>query len=390
MDEEHTLTLCVKCAHDQRLRDFIQKYGTATTACSLCGEKYSQAARVGKDAGLADIIKALVRFHYSEFDYNRHWGGNELYEILAQDNPILHFSGPTATDAFAWFIEKLTEPAYPPANEGVSLYYGRDGTGRGAFGIPLSRQKSRELEETRHALRKQNHFELEDPWLDRLGNLRQRLTQTVKNGSHYFRARIGVASLKLKTTDLFEEAKLIASPYSGDQIGSPPPHIVASGGRLNRPSVSFLYLTDTAETALAELRPHSGHYVSIGCFVANSDLEVANLARVDFGEFMATDQTLDQYVLLQNLNRAFSKPVVPDADGGYLLTQFIAGILRKLGFSGVVFSSSLGAGLNLAVFQPSLFSYVPRSGTVRQVTAVSYTTEDFPFEHEEEKDAHYF
>ena len=77
--------------------------------------------------------------------------------------------------------------------------------------------------------------------------------------------------------------------------------------------------------------------------------------------------------MLKTIDDMFSKPVAPDDRGLYSLTQFLSDGLRRIGFEGVVYRSSVGSGSNLAVFDASSFKYVEGSGRTVQVSQVKYT-----------------
>jgi hypothetical protein len=143
-------------------------------------------------------------------------------------------------------------------------------------------------------------------------------------------------------------------------------------------------LANDARTAICELRPHPGHKVSIGKFILKWGLHVADLANLDFYLFADNDKSLEDYVLLKNVDHAFAMPVLPGDSGGYLLTQFLANIFRLLDLDGVIYRSSVTAGLNLASFRPDAFRYEPSSGYVQRIRSVSYEVEDERYELEED------
>ncbi|MFM6831522.1 MAG: RES domain-containing protein [Novosphingobium sp.] len=62
-------------------------------------------------------------------------------------------------------------------------------------------------------------------------------------------------------------------PYNGVEIGASPK---TGHGRLNREGEPVLYLVSKAHTALAEIRPYPGHYVSVGGFKTLADLKLAD------------------------------------------------------------------------------------------------------------------
>jgi hypothetical protein len=290
---------------------------------------------------LAELFKTLVRFHYAEWDYNEHWGGDRLSTLLRKSNPILRTKSVAAAEAdessgfdFDLFIDALTDPGYPKSpKRGVYLYYGFDKeAGRGAYPTPLKEEQSHELKTLAAALPRTNYYALEQKWRKRLQREASKIAMNARAGMQLFLARIGFAdeAWKTKLKSSIDEAPVhVTFPYVGRDIAAPP-QIHARAGRLNRANVSFLYLADTLDTALAEVRPHPGHTVSIGQFQSTEDLRFANLAGVDLLRFAKNEEEVETFVLLRNMEQAFALPVVPDDPAGYLLTQFLADILRQI------------------------------------------------------------
>lgn len=351
-------------------------------------------------SSLVDVFKAVIRYHYREFAYNGHWGGGEVSSLFERENPILlsHNLSRSSTsrldtdeeDEFdLWcYIEQLTTPVYPKSpEEGVYLYWGfDDGGGRGLYARNLQEMHSPELAHLADQLRSANYYSLEEEWHNRLAPYAGRISQTMPTGLEFYRARIGVRDEATRLTESFEDPEIeVVFPYVDGSIGAPPQTAV-TGGRLNRAHIAFLYLADTLETAVAEVRPHPGHVVSLGRFRSERALNIANLAGVRLLPFASTERDLDAFVLFRNIEHAFAMPVLPDDNAGYQLTQFIADMLRRLGFDGVTFRSSVTSGVNFVAFDPHTFSYVSGSGDVRSVRSLSYVLDEVPFELERSKE----
>src|SRR5947207_6161559 len=102
----------------------------------------------------AHINKSLVRFHYTEWSYNEHWGGDSLGTLLRQPNPLLNTEAVAIAEAdpscdfdFSLYVDQLTSPAYPPSEEtGVYLYWGFADGSRGVYSETLQEMKSAELD----------------------------------------------------------------------------------------------------------------------------------------------------------------------------------------------------------------------------------------------------
>ena len=58
-------------------------------------------------------------------------------------------------------------------------------------------------------------------------------------------------------------------------------------------------------------------------------------------------------VFLERLGEELTRPVLPQAAAiAYLPSQYLCEFVKKCGFHGVIYRSSVGDGINLALFQP--------------------------------------
>jgi hypothetical protein len=176
----------------------------------------------------------------------------------------------------------------------------------------------------------------------------------ILEGKQFYRARKGYDSKKHPSRGISAEPHY--SPYSGTQIGAPSPLLVGTG-RMNRPGISFLYLASNRETAIAEIRPHPGEYISVGQFKATRELKVADFSNIDIYN---------------------SAKISPDNRNDYAITQFFSDVARQLGYDGLSFISSVGKGVNLTIFDPDLFEYVCGSAEILSVEGLYYQFKDLP------------
>jgi hypothetical protein len=128
-------------------------------------------------------------------------------------------------------------------------------------------------------------------------------------------------------------------------------------GRVNPKGISCLYLATEKETAMAEVRPWIGSYISVGQFEIVKDLMLINC----FSQ-QGTDLLHHIYMkepgpdkretaVWAHIDHAFSQPVSADnATTEYIPTQILAELFRKNGFDGVAYKSLLGEGFNVALF----------------------------------------
>jgi hypothetical protein len=130
-------------------------------------------------------------------------------------------------------------------------------------------------------------------------------------------------------------------------------------GRANPIGIPCLYLASTAETAMAEVRPWIGSYISLAQFKVMRDVVVVNCTK--------DKRTFPNWLLHKNpqqipvekleqavwgeIGYAFSRPVTPDEPvTEYVPTQVLAEAFRAHGYDGIVYRSLLGDGLNIALF----------------------------------------
>lgn len=375
MEASPDYTLCSECARDETIRSHLLEHGSPGT-CTLCRQRQLYTAKL---SSMTNLCKSVIRYHFSEFEYNRHWGGEELETLLQQVNPVLDTSRIQEQEDFDFgdYIDHMVEPVYPPdmdPTKGVFLYYGHDEGGRGVFPTSLKDSRSYDIVELAAQLETQNYYTLEERWLARLGPLARHIVATQPVGHRQYRARIDCKAEFMEwERDGLDFPVRKYQPFTHGEIG-PPPHTLASPGRLNRANVVFLYLASDVDTAIAEVRPHPGQVVSIGEFLSLRNLRIADLANVRLRHFAKTEELLDVYLLFKTIERVFSAPALPGFPGSYLLTQFLADCFRRMEFDGVTFRSSVTSGVNFVVFDPASFEYVDGSGTVRKVQSLMYST----------------
>jgi hypothetical protein len=352
-------TVCTECAKHPSLREYITKHGLNGAPCGICRE---QAASLTCDPnvkeGLINLIKALVRFFYDEYAYNRHFGGDEIADLLTIENPIFEHESKDDRQRFPErgldFISGLFSTPYRDPKKGIAIYAGHsDGVRLAHHAIKDSLSPT--LRQFGARLSSENYFDVEPDVEALITQVSPRVTKVIRSGTRFFRARIGVQARYI-VTDGGWKFPTIRQPYRGLTLGAPKPG-EAGVGRLNRAGVAFLYLASDADTAVAEVRPHPGHFISLGEFEATKDLEIASL-EVDIAEFCQNESELDLFYFLHSTDKLMALPVVPEQTSRYSITQLVANCLRRAGFAGVSYQSSIGHGLNLCIFEPSNFEQV--------------------------------
>jgi len=324
---------------------------------------------------LRNLIRALIRLHFSEDEYNGHWGGTSLYDILlVKENALISIA--TSDEYVDDFIYRIEEEGgvYPDYDEGVCLYAGHDENVGRLLQFSIPKTPCSLLDDIDRRLGRENFHRLEADMETLMSRIVAELDLKVEKGSLWFRSRTGVK--KQSTHFGFREVTRIAEPFKDTEISALPPPS-AKPGRTNRQGVSVLYLADEIETAIAEIRPHPGHLISVGGFRALRDLRVANFD-IPISRFSMSDARLDTFAIIYHVDALLGSPVTPDERHKYALTQLLADTLIRQGFDGVSFRSSVGTGKNLCVFDPDVFEFDPASSQVRQVDRLEYTFSQVP------------
>lgn len=176
-----------------------------------------------------------------------------------------------------------------------------------------------------------------------------KLSVTLAVGSQLHRARPG-----FKPGEYGER-----QAYQGNEIGAPPTE-KAKAGRVNVDRQPVLYCADEEATAVAEVRPPRGLYVSVASVTANREVRIIDLAKDPQGINPFTTETLRWDVEIQSLLVAFGEemglPLERDDDPAhYRPCQRLADYIRDAGYDGIRYPSALNPdGTNVVFFDPTV------------------------------------
>ncbi len=169
----------------------------------------------------------------------------------------------------------------------------------------------------------------------------------------------------------------------------------ASEGRVNPRGIPCLYLATDEKTAISEVRPWVGSYVTVAEFETRKPLRLVDCSRCEIHPLIQTASDLDLLFKLKPpppkeatetvwrwIDVAFSEPVDrDDSTAGYVPTQVIAELFKTNGFDGIKYRSVFNGGKNLALFDLSSAEQVGE-GKVVQVTKIELDFQQihpFPF-----------
>jgi len=154
-------------------------------------------------------------------------------------------------------------------------------------------------------------------------------------------------------------------------------------GRANAKGIPCLYLGTHEETAVAEVRPWVGALVSVARLRTTRPLRVVNCTSDDkrimlyFNEPAPEER---QRAVWRDIDRAFSQPVSPSDDvASYAPTQVLAEVFRQSGPDGVAYTSAVGPGHNIAIFDTAAAEVISCGLVeIRRIT-VEYNQADNPY-----------
>jgi hypothetical protein len=150
------------------------------------------------------------------------------------------------------------------------------------------------------------------------------------------------------------------APYPINEMQAPPPKY-ASHGRANPAGIPYLYLGSEVDTAASEIRPHTGEIICVAEFTTPNDLKIVDLRnpRQTVSPFLLADEAdvgrmRSDIRFLERLGEELTRPVLPQAAAfDYTPSQYLCEFIKKCGYDGVIYRSSVSIGMNMALFKPN-------------------------------------
>lgn len=309
---------CPECFGDRHLRKDISFKSIETGRCSYCE---SENVPVLAPSQLSDKFELLIETYRPDQD------GELLVQWLRKDwglfeHPLLTDS--RATDLLAKILDdaKIVYQPFSPTNA-------------------LEATQLSEWEKLRDELMYHNRFFPNvNIDLKRLELLLSHLTLDANEiPSLWYRARIQNGDTTFTVADM----------------GAPPKR-TAPHGRANPAGIPYLYLGSTQAAAISETRPHTGEIAHVADFTTH-DLKLVDLRRPrkmvsPFLLEAAEDigRMRNDLPFLEQLGEELTRPVLPQAAAiDYTPSQYLCEFIKKCGFDGVIYRSSVSDGINLAV-----------------------------------------
>jgi RES domain len=314
---------CAECFGDRYLRrEIIPDRSTGAGNCSYCE---TQTVPVVVPSDLDEYFELLVS------SYRRDPNGKLLVHLFREDWGL--FEHPKMTDAVAKSLlaeilddGEIVRERFAPLIDSDTVNLG-------------------EWEKLRDELMYRNRFFPESNIdLRRLRALLSPLTLTAGEFPvSWYRARIQAGD----------------EPFGLKDMGAPPKR-VASHGRANPAGIPYLYLGSNQSTAVSEIRPHTGETVCVADFKIAGNLKLVDLRnpKKTVSPFQLVDgeditRMRADLPYLERLGQELTRPVLPQAAAiDYTPSQYLCEFIKKSGSDGVIYRSSVGDGMNFALFNP--------------------------------------
>lgn len=203
----------------------------------------------------------------------------------------------------------------------------------------------------------ENRFFIEHEVLNILKDEAERHTIEVPKGSIMYRARIidksamtdhnlvEAMNLRINQGIRSTENDFFGLNKSGSFVPTNPECV--GDGRSNPKLIRYLYVSESPETTLLEVRPTMLDRVNLAEIKINKLLKIANLS-VEYKTDTEIEDTIPNYILNQ-IQHYFSTPT--NNTNIYIPSQIIAEYIKKLGYDGLRFRSSLHKqGYNITIF----------------------------------------
>lgn len=125
----------------------------------------------------------------------------------------------------------------------------------------------------------------------------------------------------------------------------------AKEGRVNPKGIPCLYTNTDPDTAMAEVRPWIGSMVTLAELRTDMDLMLVKCTSDAIPSTIGADIQVQDDRCWDEINDAFRTPTNRDDDvADYAPTQLLAELFRSCGADGIVYSSALGSGLTVVLF----------------------------------------
>jgi hypothetical protein len=361
------MACCARCFSNPHAQRLVWNRSKARGDCDYCERRN---VKIVPEVALRESFQDLVQMYgrFGEVELGS-WadglspGVDKLVNLLQDEwnmfDDELHQSGRSAE-----LLDNIL---------GVAYHDPKEDPGPSADDLAVSRRRSifrstpADLwyDKRQELLKRGARLTLGEDWTDVLMRAEARL----KRGSIIYRARIG-----------YREHAGHRRPLSARGLGPPPPEKTPAG-RANVKGRPVFYAADDAATAIAEVRPAIGNYVSVGTFRLKRTVKIVDVVAPlappnPFSLYVGED--LHAAEMLEPFGKELGLPLTrtdqPARD--YKASQVICRTIRSAGYFGVRYPSAMTTtGRNVVLFDPRIIRLTDARLIV--VTDVRVTTRDF-------------
>lgn len=173
--------------------------------------------------------------------------------------------------------------------------------------------------------------------------------QYLEKDTIFWRARTS------KGLRIVKDGEIISEKYTKEEMSAPPKG-KAEDGRANPTGISYLYLSENQETAIAEIKPFIGDRITIASFILNKKIKVIDI-RKNAPSLLEAIHSKDENSfnnLWFGIKMYFSAPFKRGDSIGYIPTQYIAELFKNNSYDGIIFNSAQKKdNFNLVLFNAS-------------------------------------
>lgn len=349
------MIFCNECFKDVQIRSIIEGYDKKDTSkkgtCPICKKKKAFLYDTDVDKSLIDIFNDLILVYTPRAQLNETYPASEIHmladELKTQWNI---FSDSIDSRAIYQIIKSVSPDLYA---ESPDLFDQPVGVPEKYDQVYLEEHSilcGNSWDDFVESIKHKNRFHTQMINTEKLSTYLSYLRKDYNKGVSLYRGRLCTEDTEFKTKEM----------------GAPPCNC-AKEGRANSTGISRLYLADSAETCIHEIRAGAFDVITIGKFKLQENISVVDLKQINRfspfnGEFDFLEYLLNKPIL-QKIDEEMGRAVrSSDNHLDYIPTQYLCDFIKTLDceqgkkYSGVEYTSTLNSlGYNLAVFYPELF-----------------------------------
>lgn len=351
---------CINCFNDSELKNIIYQFKEKGN-CDFCNSKNVYIYNIDEDDTIGNNMLEILGI-YTVKDYlPRKFPKDRLFfleDILRNRWHIFNNNVDISR-----LVKELCKDKYAKIDDIFAQQVGIKEEIIETYLDKYSIMKRYTWEQFVKAIKHSNRFHMD---YINLSELRKWLTYVavkITKDSSFYRARIS------------KDKK----GYRANDMGAPPDNLTIAG-RANSEGISCLYLSNEIDTTLYEVRAILYDYVCVASFNAIKDLNIIDLSNFsNISPFLGSLDYTEYAINIETLNKIgldLSKPARRhDSKLDYLPTQYISDFIKKLGYDGIKYKSTLSKkGYNLTIFDPSSFKCV--NTKVFEIRSIDYKYEE--------------